>query len=120
LGGPSAVLDKKADLTTLLADWKTNQTALLARIDTNRDGKISLEEWERARQAASIEVDRAHLDIRLSDGIHLMRQPAHGRPFLVANREINELVSHFRLWSWAHLVLMMISLLGLMLIDSQG
>jgi hypothetical protein len=112
LGGPNAVLDKRADLTTLLAEWKQDKTALLARFDADRDGEISLDEWERARQAASDEVDRSHLDIRLSDGIHLVRKPSHGRPFLVANREVTDLVKHFRLWSWAHLALMMSALLG--------
>lgn len=116
LGGPNAVLDKKADLATLLAEWKRDKSALLARFDADRDGEISLDEWERARQAASEEVDRAHLDIRLKDGIHLMRKPAHGRPFLIANREVTALVRHFRLWSWAHLVLMMAALLGLTLV----
>ncbi len=116
LGGPNAVLDKKADLATLLTEWKRDKSALLARFDANRDGEISLDEWERARQAASEEVDRAHLDIRLKDGIHLMRKPAHGRPFLIANREVTALVRHFRLWSWAHLALMMAALLGLTLV----
>lgn len=117
LGGPNATLDKRADLATLLAEWKTDKTALLARFDADRDGEISLDEWERARQAASDEVDRAHLDIRLKDGIHLMRKPAHGRPFLVANREVTELVRHFRLWSWAHLVLILAALAGLVFLD---
>ena len=116
LGGPSAVLDKKADLATLLAEWKRDKSALLARFDADRDGEISLDEWERARQAASDEIDRSHLDIRLKDGIHLMRQPAHGRPFLIANREVTSVVRHFRLWSWAHLLLMLAVLVGLMLI----
>ena len=117
LGGPNAVLDKKSDLSTLLAEWKRDKSTLLERFDANRDGEIGLDEWERARQAASDEVDRAHLDIRLKDGIHLMRQPAHGRPFLVANREVTALVRHFRLWSWAHLVLIMAALLGLALVE---
>lgn len=117
LGGPNAVLDKKVDMATLLAEWKRDRAALLARFDANRDGEISVDEWERARQAASDEVDRAHLDIRLKDGIHLMRQPAHGRPFLVANREVTALVRHFRLWSWAHLVLIMAALLGLAFVE---
>jgi hypothetical protein len=116
LGGPNAVLDKKADLATLLAEWKRDKSALLARFDADRDGEISLDEWERARQAASEEVDRAHLDVRLKDGIHLMRKPAHGRPFLIANREVTALVRHFHLWSWAHLTLMMAALLGLTLV----
>jgi len=117
LGGPNAVLDKKSDLSTLLAEWKRDKSALLARFDANLDGEISLDEWARARQAASDEVDRTHLDTRLKDGIHLMRQPAHGRPFLVANREVTALVRHFRLWSWAHLVLIMAALLGLAFVE---
>jgi hypothetical protein len=115
LGGPNAVLDKKSDLATLLSEWKQDKTALLARFDADRDGEISLAEWERARQAASDEVDRAHLDIRLKDSIHLMRKPAHGRPFLIANREVTALVRHYRLWSWLHLSLMLAALLGLAL-----
>ena len=117
LGGPNAVLDKKSDLSTLLAEWKRDKSALLERFDANRDGEIGLDEWAHAHQAASDEVDRAHLDIRLKDGIHLMRQPAHGRPFLVANREVTALVRHFRLWSWAHLVLIMAALLGLSFVE---
>jgi hypothetical protein len=117
LGGPNAVLDKKSDLSTLLAEWKRDKSTLLERFDANRDGEIGLDEWERARQAASDEVDRAHLDIRLKDGIHLIRQPAHGRPFLVANREVTALVRRFRLWSWAHLVLIMAALLGLAFVE---
>ncbi|MFP5410616.1 MAG: hypothetical protein ACLGG6_06550 [Gammaproteobacteria bacterium] len=116
LGGPSAVLDKRADLARLLADWKADKQALLARFDRDRDGEISLEEWEAARKAASDEVDRAHLDIRLADGIHLLRKPAHGRPFLIANREVAALVRHFRLWSWAHLAIMAGAVFGLMLL----
>ncbi len=113
LGGPNAMLDKRTDLATLLGEWKQDKAALLARFDANRDGEISLEEWEHARQAASTEIDRAHLDIRLKDGIHLIRKPEHGRPFLVANREVTALVRHFRLWSWLHLGLMLAALSGL-------
>lgn len=119
LGGPNAVLDRQSDLATLLTDWKADKATLLARFDADRDGEISLDEWERARQAASAEVDRAHLDIRLKDGIHLMRKPAHGRPFLIANREVTALVRHFRLWSWAHLALIMAALAGLVFLGSM-
>jgi hypothetical protein len=112
LGGPNAVLNKSSDLSALLAEWKHDKRSLVARFDADRDGEIGLEEWERARQAASDEVDRAHLDIRLKDGIHLIRKPAHGQPFLIANREVTELVHHFRLWGWVHLLVMLASALG--------
>ncbi|MBT9590364.1 MAG: hypothetical protein IV089_05575 [Thiobacillus sp.] len=116
LGGPGAVFDKKADLSALLTEWKQNKPALLGWFDANRDGEISLDEWEHARQTASREVDRDHFNMRLSDGIHLIQKPAHGQAFLIANREVTSLVRHFRLWSWAHLGFMLAALLGLILI----
>ncbi len=120
LGGPNAVLDRKTDLANLLAEWKTDRKTLLARFDTDRDGDISLAEWERVRQLASEEIDRAHLDIRLKDGVHLMRKPAHGQPFLIAGREVTALVKHFRLWSGLHLAIMLGALLGLALMQAPG
>ncbi len=116
LGGPGAVFDKKADLSALLTEWKQNKPDLLERFDANRDGEISLEEWEHVRHTASGEVDRDHFEMRLSDGIHLIRKPAQGQAFLIANREVTLLVRHFRLWSWAHLALMLTALSGLTLI----
>ena len=116
LGGPNATLDRKADLTDLLAEWKRDKSALLARFDADRDGEISLDEWEAARKVASDEVDRAHLDIRLKDGVHLMRKPVHARPYLIANRDVNALVRHYRLWSWVHLGLLGAALAALTLL----
>lgn len=116
LGGPNAVLDKKSDLAALLAEWKRDKTALLERFDANRDGEINLDEWEHARKSASDEVDRAHLEIRLKDGVHLIRKPAHGRPYIIANRDVHALVRHYRLWSWAHLALLGMALAALALL----
>jgi hypothetical protein len=113
LGGPNATLDRKGDLAALLAEWKRDKATLLARFDTDRDGAISLDEWEHARRAASVEIDHAHLDTRLKDGVHLIRKPAHGRPYLIANRDVNALARHFRLWSWLHLALLLAALYGL-------
>src|SRR3569623_1686674 len=43
-------------LRALLAEWKRNRSALLARFDDNRDGAIDVDEWERARRVAEQEV----------------------------------------------------------------
>jgi hypothetical protein len=113
LGGPNAVMDRQADLTSLLAEWKKDKAVLLARFDATRDGEIDLDEWESVRREAAKEIDRQHLDIRLKDGIHLMRKPKHGRPYLIANQVVKALVSHYRLWSWLHLLLLGSALAGL-------
>lgn len=116
LGGANAVLDKRADLSELLSEWKRDKHALLARFDADRDGEISEAEWEQARKAAADAVDREHLEIRLKDGVHLMRKPAHSRPFLITNREASALTRHFRLWSWWHLLSIAGAMTGLGLI----
>lgn len=120
LGGPNATLDRKSDLAALLAEWKRDKADLLARFDTDRDGEISLDEWERVRKAALQEIDRTHLETRLQDGVHLMRKPAHGQPFLIANREVAALERRYRLWSWAHLGLMLGAAAALALLGSTG
>ena len=38
-----------AEIGALLAEWKQDQAALAERFDADRDGAVSLEEWERAR-----------------------------------------------------------------------
>ncbi|MFP5419371.1 MAG: hypothetical protein ACLGHA_09470 [Gammaproteobacteria bacterium] len=113
LGGSHAVLDKRADMASVLTEWKRDKAVLLARFDADGDGEISLEEWENARHAAAAEVDRAHLATRLESSIHLIRKPAHRQPFLIANREVNSLVRHYRIWSWVHLALMAAALSAL-------
>ncbi|MBT9568617.1 MAG: hypothetical protein IV085_10005 [Thiobacillus sp.] len=113
LGGPHSKFDKRADTSVLLSEWKRDKARLLARFDANRDGEISLDEWENVRHAAATEVDRTHFNIRLEDSIHLIRKPAHGRPFLIANREVTSLVRHFRIWSWTHLAMLAAALSGL-------
>lgn len=120
LGGAHAALDKRGDVSALLAEWKQNKPRLLQRFDTDGDGEISLDEWEHARTAASEHVDRAHFELRLQDGVHLIRRPSNGRPFLIANREVNALVRHFRLWSWAHLVFVSAAASGLALLQQAS
>ena len=120
LGGANAMLDKRADIAELLADWKKDRPTLLSRFDDNRDGEIDLAEWETARRLATEEIDRAHLEIRIKDGVHLMRQPAHKRPFLIANRKVEALTRHYRMWSAIHLALLSGSLCGIVFLAGKG
>ena len=42
-----------SDARSLLAGWKADQPGLLARFDTDHDGRIDAQEWEAARAAAT-------------------------------------------------------------------
>ncbi len=49
----------QAEIAALLAEWKQDQAALAERFDRDRDGHVSLGEWEHAREEARRTVDAA-------------------------------------------------------------
>jgi len=103
-GGAQAELDERADVSAVLTDWKRDPATLMGRFDLNRDGTLDLKEWELARLQARGEVQKRHVEIRTQDGVHILRKPADGRLFLLANELPEKLGRRFALWSWAHLV----------------
>lgn len=72
------------DVRELLASWKRDQRGLLNRFDDNRDGTISIEEWEVARAAALREVEGSRRDRAVRPGLDILAQPDDDRPFLLA------------------------------------
>jgi len=102
-GGAAAELDERADVSATLGDWKRDPAALRGRFDLNRDGTLDLKEWELARLQARREVRKRHAEIRARDGVHLLKKPADGRLFLLANELPEKLGRRFAFWSWAHL-----------------
>ena len=104
IGGAQQTLDKRADVSTLLAEWKRRPELLMERFDSNGDGEISLQEWQQARQEAEKEVEAQHQEWRQNADIHILRAPADGRPFLISNRDPDQLVQRFQWWAWVHLL----------------
>ncbi|MGH8620582.1 MAG: hypothetical protein ACRET3_00460 [Burkholderiales bacterium] len=98
--------EEHADIGALLAQWKADKNQLNARFDLDRDGKISMKEWELARLQARREVRARHTDVRSrsTEGVHVLRKPADGRLFMLANEMPDKLGVRYRYWSWAHLV----------------
>jgi hypothetical protein len=106
-GAASTAREERADVAGLLAAWKRNDALLRERFDLDRDGKIDLKEWELARLLAQREVRKQHAESRARavEGTHLLRKPADGRLFLLANEMPNKLGARYRFWSWAHLAI---------------
>ena len=67
-----------------ISAWKADQARLLARFDSNHDGKIDQSEWERARSAARVEVQNEQLRRAPETPVHMLRKPTEGRPYLIA------------------------------------
>lgn len=121
LRAADATLDRGADLSALLREWKQDPAALARRFDTNADGEIDLQEWQGAVRAAERQVDARHREMRLEPGINLMRSPADGRPFLLSNRDPEDLQQRYKWWAWCHLAVFLgASTLGLTLIAHQA
>lgn len=103
-GGAASMLDGKADVGQLLAEWKRDPQSLHERFDLDRNGTIDLREWELARRQAQREVEASHRDIRSRDGTHHLRKPQDGRLFLISNYLPDRLQSSYLRWAWAHAV----------------
>lgn len=75
----------------VLAGWKQDRAALLAKFDRNHDGELDGDEWEAVRSAAreQVEASLTSGDARLS----VVGQTTHGEPFLVAPLDAARLVS---------------------------
>jgi hypothetical protein len=99
--------EERADVGALLAEWKQNRSEMHKRFDLDRDGRISMKEWELARLQARREVRTRQVEVhsRSVEGVHLLRKPRDGRLFLLANELPDKIGSRYRYWSWAHVVI---------------
>ena len=103
IGGESAELDEKRDVSELLAEWKHDTPTLMARFDLDKDGQLSEQEWMLARAQATREVRKTHNEIRSQPGTNVMNRPRDGRLFLISNIGARKLARRYRLWAWLHL-----------------
>ena len=97
--------DSRAELNALLSEWKRDKPALHARFDLNNDGKLDMQEWMLARQAAKREVAKKQREVHAQPDIHLIGQPLDGKLFLISNLAPEKLSRRYLFWSWAHVAI---------------
>jgi hypothetical protein len=112
IGGANSILDLNSDVAALLSTWKENKPSLLQRFDLDGNGEIDLKEWELARRAAVREVEKEHRETRATDGVHVMRAPKNGRPFLLSNLSPHKLRNTYRYWGAVHLTILFVAVAG--------
>jgi hypothetical protein len=112
IGGENADLNLEQDVGELLASWKRDKPALLARFDLDKDGQIGEKEWMLARAQARREVRKTHEEIRTQPGTHMLHQPADGRLFLISNADATRLARRYTLWAWLHLAVLIGAVAG--------
>jgi hypothetical protein len=113
VNGAQLALDRRRDVGELLGDWKADKAELHGRFDLDGNGEIDAREWQLARLAADREVGRRHEALRRQPQRHLLRRPAHGRPYLISNREPDRLGRRYAWLAALHLALLVATLTGL-------
>lgn len=93
------------EVSLLLKSWKQDHAGLLQRFDSNGDGKIDLQEWEQARQAAHWQVMAQNRAFQQQPGIHIIAHPKNRRLFLISNLAQHQLRRRYLLWTWLHLLM---------------
>jgi hypothetical protein len=80
----------------LLAEWKQDQDALGRRFDRDRDGSISLEEWEEARAEAHRTVALQRAERPAADALHVLGRPDNGQLYLLASFKAAHVARRYR------------------------
>ena len=112
-GGSSMEFDTRAELNTLLTEWKKDMPTLLKRFDLDNSGTLDMQEWMLARSAAQREVTKMMREAQAQPDIHIIGQPRDGKLFLISNFTPEKLSRRFLLWSWAHLAIFFATLVGI-------
>ncbi|MBY0468227.1 MAG: hypothetical protein K2Q07_04530 [Burkholderiaceae bacterium] len=101
--GDGEALSVSADVSELLAHWKSDPVQLKKRFDLNDDGEIDLHEWELARRLATKTVERQHREVRQLSELNILRAPRDGRMFLISTLPPHKTRRRYLCWSALHL-----------------
>lgn len=112
LSPDSGISTIAAEVSLLLKSWKQDHAGLLQHFDSNRDGKIDLQEWEQARRAAHRQVMEQNRQFQRQPGIHMLSRPKDRRLFLISNLAPQQLRRRYLMWSWLHLLMFFAALGG--------
>lgn len=104
----------------LLHTWKSDQPALTRRFDRNGDGRIDVEEWEQAREAALQQVLQRQLSRTAAAPLHTLGAPRNKRhPFLLTDRSPAQLAQRYRAQAAASLAVFVASSLSVLWLLGQ-
>lgn len=96
LGSIDTDFDLAAQVRDLLAEWKTDHPALLARFDLDGNGELDLREWELARAQARREVRQRQAARLSAPELHVMRQPQDRRLYLISDLDPAIIARNYR------------------------
>jgi hypothetical protein len=89
-------VDLQAAASALLSEWKDDQSKLIERFDGDGDGRISLEEWERARAEARRTVEKQVQGQPPVEMLNVVGKPDGDQLFMVAALPPGDLAKRYR------------------------
>ena len=100
VGGAGAHFDVKEDVRELIREWKTDTESLMKRFDTNNDGEIDLDEWQRVRDEALKHVMQRHSEEKTLPPVHMMNKTNdRRRPFILSALPQDDLTRRLHIYS---------------------
>jgi hypothetical protein len=88
--------DVQEEVAALLAEWKEDQAQLAERFDADRDGRVSVQEWEHAREEAKRTVAERKLERPALPALNVVRRPDSGQLFLIAAFPEGDIARRYR------------------------
>lgn len=100
VGGAGAKLDINEDVRELIREWKNDSESLMKKFDTNNDGEIDIQEWQKVRDAAYQEVLKKHDEQKTLPPVNIMQKTNDKRrPFILSAIAQNDLIKRLHIYS---------------------
>ncbi len=100
VGGSGAKLDVNEDVRELIREWKTDTEKLMKQFDTDKDGELDLQEWQKVREAAYKKVMEKHDEQKLLPPVHLMgKTNDRRRPYILSALAQDDLTKKLHIYS---------------------
>jgi len=88
---------QKEQLNHLLREWKNDPNQLLHDYDIDRNGELSIEEWEHARLAAERQIKREHGHLEKLEQLNVLKSSPHkNQGFILSTTPEHELISKYK------------------------
>ncbi len=100
VGGAGASFNINEDVRELIREWKTDTETLMKKFDTNGDGEIDLNEWQKVREEAYNQVMEKHSEQKTLPPVHLMSKTNDKRrPFILSAIAQDDLTRRLHVYS---------------------
>lgn len=97
-GGQQSIREQ---VSLLLREWKQDTATLNEKYDTDNDGTISMQEWERVRRDADLAVKRDITEQAKLAPLNMMRKsPERNQPYILSTYPETHLVKKYRVQAY--------------------